>query len=396
MTNRERENSTLHFGKPQERGSVEETFYPWTLTVARFKNEGLPCYIADGMVGITNDLKPDENEFERYFNVMWGEGILAYEKFLGFDPVRRVSFTLPFRRFEEATLEDTPEYSIVSNIYGNQIKHHKSSGLVEELKHVVSNAEDWKRLKEYGDRELEKYFTRTNIEKAYAPLKKGHDRGDYSVRLNIEGFFWTPRELMGIEPHLYAFYDVPELIHDINGYILDIYLDRLAAVLDVLPVDVVYIMEDLSGKNGPMISPKLFDEFVGSYYRRLIPMLKGKGVQHVFVDTDGDFNKLIPNFMAAGVEGFLPMDVNAGMDIVKVRREYPGLKFIGGFNKLCISAGKEAIDKEFERLLPVIRQGGYIPGCDHQVAPSTTLDNYRYYISRLKYFMEQTGADRQL
>ena len=152
-------------------------------------------------------------------------------------------------------------------------------------------------------------------------------------------------------------------------------------------------MEDLSGKNGPMISPELFDEFVGSYYKRLIPVLKKKGVKHVFVDTDGDFYKLIPNFIKTGVDGFLPMDVNAGMDIVKVRGEFPSLKFIGGFNKLCISSGKEAIDKEFERIMPVIRQGGYIPGCDHQVAPSASLENYKYYIQRLKHAMEQAGED---
>lgn len=139
--------------------------------------------------------------------------------------------------------------------------------------------------------------------------------------------------------------------------------------------------------------PKLFDEFIGSYYKRLIPALKSKGVRHVFVDTDGDFKKLIPNFIEAGVEGFLPMDVNAGMDIVAVRREYPNLKFIGAYNKLCIAEGKKAIDREFERILPVIRQGGYIPGVDHQVAPSTSFENYKYYILRLKEAMKEACKD---
>ncbi len=50
------------------------------------------------------------------------------------------------------------------------------------------------------------------------------------------------------------------------------------------------------------------------------PFLKEKGVKNVFIDTDGDFNRLIPDFIEAGVDGFLPMDVNAGMDIVKVRQ----------------------------------------------------------------------------
>ena len=75
------------------------------------------------------------------------------------------------------------------------------------------------------------------------------------------------------------------------------------------------------------------------------PSLKALGIPGIIVDTDGDFNKIIPNFIAAGVDGFLPMDVNAGMDIVAVRKEFPNLKFIGGFNKLLIEQGKEAIDE---------------------------------------------------
>ena len=55
--------------------------------------------------------------------------------------------------------------------------------------------------------------------------------------------------------------------------------------------------------------------------------------------------------------------------------------------------GKEAIDKEFERILPVIRQGGFIPGADHQVAPSTSLENYKYYIEKLNEAMTHCGED---
>ena len=119
---------------------------------------------------------------------------------------------------------------------------------------------------ERGDRELET-FTDEAIRQAYEPLKEAHDRGDYSIRLNLEGFFWTPRELMGFEPVLYAFYDQPELLHSINDYILKVYQEKMMKVIDILQPDVVYFMEDLSGKNGPMISPDCFNEFVGDYYR---------------------------------------------------------------------------------------------------------------------------------
>ena len=393
MTNRERERRTLDFEKTDGRGAVEETFYPWVLTTERYKGEGIPAKIADGAKDITNDIVgKKENQTEKYFPVLWGEGVMEYEKYFGFDPVRRIHFVLPFRRFEEKIIEVTPDYTLKQDVFGRQLIRKKGSELDLEYRQIVESVDDWKRLKEHAVKELETY-TDEAIYAAYSPLKEGHDRGDYSIRLHLEGFFWTPRELMGFEPVLYAFYDEPELLRDMNDFICTVYKEKAMKVIEILQPDVVYFNEDLSGVNGPLISPECFEEFVGVYYRELIPMMKERGVGNVIVDTDGEFSKLIPNFIACGVDGFLPMDVNAGMDIVKIRQMFPRLKFIGGYNKLMIAEGKEAIDKEFERILPVIRGGGFIPGADHQVPPSASLENYRYYIKRLKEVMCQSGAD---
>lgn len=394
MTNRERENLTLNFGHPSDRGAVEETFYPWVLTTTRFKEEGMPEDIADGAKDITNNIVGNkENQDEKYLPVNWGEGVMEYEKYLGFDSVRRVHFVLPFRRFEENIIEKTDEHIIKQDIFGRQTIQHTGSELELDYKPVIADQKDWDKLKQHAEKELELYYTDDIIKNTYGSLVDGHERGDYSIRLNIEGFFWVPRELLGIEAHMYAFYDEPELLHDINDYILRVYQNQLMKVVELIKPDVIYFMEDLSGKNGPMVSAECFDEFVGDYYRQLVPMLKNAGAGNVFVDTDGDFEQLIPNFMAAGIDGFLPMDVNAGMDIVEVREKFPTLKFIGSFNKLKIADGPEAIIKEFERILPVIRQGGYIPGSDHQVAPSTSLENYRFYIEQLRKYMKQSGLD---
>lgn len=394
MTNREREELTLNFGKP-DRGSIEETFYPWVLTCQRFKKEGMPAEIADGAKDITNDIvgKGENDNPEKYLPVSWGNGVMNYEQYFGFDPVRRIHFVLPFRRFEEKLVEETPDHVIKQDIYGRLNIRRADSEIEIPYKQIIENDDDWEWMKEHAEKELEKWFTDEAIEKTYGSLIENHERGDYPLRLNIEGFFWTPRELLGDEEELLAFYENPELIHNINDYILKIYQTKLMKVIDLVHPDLVYIMEDLSGKNGPMISGKMFDEFVGSYYRQLIPMMRKGGVKNVFVDTDGDFKLMIPYFMDAGIDGFLPMDVNAGMDIVQARNEFPTLKFIGGYNKLRIQEGEEAIDKEFARILPVVRQGGYIVGADHQVPPSASLAQYQYYVKKLHEVMAQAGAD---
>ena len=397
MTAKNRENATLSFIKPKDRGSVEETFHPWNLTVEAFLQQGLPEALGRKMSSRFESEELNANVFdqqlEMYFPTEFGEASLQLESFLGFDAVRRVSFSLPFRCLPEQWISEDEKQRIKRNVLGQTIRIDKATGQSEKIKESVCDKSDWERLKAAAKDIMSAYFTVDNMQRAYGPLQVKSIAGEWSVRLNLEGFFWTPREMLGIEEHLYAFYDAPELIQDMNQTILDVYQEKLSVMLKILTVDVVYFMEDLSGKNGPMLSPEMFDEFIGRYYRLLVPVLKENGVQHVFVDTDGDFMKLIPNFINAGIEGFLPLDVNAGMDIVEVRKKYPELKLIGGYNKLSIAAGKNTIDKEFERILPVIRQGGYIPGADHQVAPSTHFEDYQYYISQLRQVMKQAGTD---
>jgi uroporphyrinogen-III decarboxylase len=41
--------------------------------------------------------------------------------------------------------------------------------------------------------------------------------------------------------------------------------------------------------------------------------------------------------------------------------------------------GEEAMRQEFERLLPTMRTGGYIPSVDHQTPPGVSLEQYMAY-----------------
>jgi hypothetical protein len=298
---------------------------------------------------------------------------------------------LPLRGLEPVVFEETPDRRLFRDEGGRVIDRHKRTGVDVNHSYALRRPEDWPELEEMARKEEASCLRPGAIEDTYGPLRAGQVRGEYSVRLHIEGFFWAPRELMGTEGLCLAFYDMPDLVHRVNQFALSVFMRHLSKVLEVLPADVLYVQEDISGVNGPLISPLMFDEFVAPYYRVLVPMVRSKGVRHILVDTDGDFTRLVPNFIALGVDGFLPMDVNAGMDILALRRQFPRLQLIGGFNKLCIADGPEAIDREFERLAPVVRQGGYLPGADHQVAPSTPLECYRYYVARLRQVM--SGGD---
>ncbi len=49
-----------------------------------------------------------------------------------------------------------------------------------------------------------------------------------------------------------------------------------------------------------------------------------------------------------------------------------------------MAEGKEDIDAALAHMEPLLRDGGYIPWCDHLVPPDVPFDNYLYYVARVK------------
>ena len=66
------------------------------------------------------------------------------------------------------------------------------------------------------------------------------------------------------------------------------------------------------------------------------------------------------------------------------QKKYPNLAFMGGIDKRALAQGKEAIDRELERIRPAVQRGRYIPDLDHLVPDDVSWENYCYYAESLK------------
>lgn len=229
-------------------------------------------------------------------------------------------------------------------------------------------------------------YPQQNIEDARRQalaLKPLHEAGEITFWLTLEGFFWYPRTLFGIEGHLYAFYDEPELMHRMNESLVQYHLACIEAVCDVIKPDFMTFAEDMSYNNGPMLSKQHFETFLAPYYRRVVPELQRRDIP-VLVDTDGDVTQMIPWLKSVGIQGILPLERQAGVDVNAIRRQYPDFMMIGGYDKTIMHLGEEAMRAEFDRLLPAMRAGRYIPSVDHQTPPGVTLEQYRCYVRLLE------------
>ena len=80
----------------------------------------------------------------------------------------------------------------------------------------------------------------------------------------------------------------------------------------------------------------------------------------------------------------MPLERQAGEDIVKLRKLYPKIRLIGGYNKTVMCKGENAMRNEFEQIFPAMKQGGYIPSVDHQTPPDVSFENYKIYLRLLK------------
>lgn len=195
------------------------------------------------------------------------------------------------------------------------------------------------------------------------------------------GYYSMLRNWIGTENLSYLWYDDPALIHECLEFLTDFALGVLQRALSEVAFDFVIIHEDMAGKGGPLMGPKLFSEFLLPHYRRYVGFLKAHGVRLVLVDTDGDHNVLIPVFLEAGVDGFTPMERAAGMDPVRTRQEYGAdVCMMGGVDKREVAKGRAAIDAELARLAPVVDGGGYIPTIDHAIQPDVSYEDFLYYL----------------
>ncbi len=198
------------------------------------------------------------------------------------------------------------------------------------------------------------------------------------------GIFGSVRWLLGDEECLMAFYTAPDLVREIMEHMTDVYLATWSKMAGEVRVDVIHIWEDMCGRQGPLISPAHWEEFMGPCYRRIQAFAAVHDIPIISVDTDGKPDLIIPPMMAAGVNYLLPMEVAAGCDVNVLVRQFPTLGMMGGIDKRALARGPAEIDAELERVRPAMEAGRYIPDLDHLVPSDVSYENYCYYARQLR------------
>ena len=368
MTNLERAMNILHY-KPVDRlPAVHFNYWPELLT--EWAEQGkIPAELAQGC----HDGSAKEAELDR---------IIGWD--FNWNHVVGTNNGL-YPGFETKVLETLPDGS-------RRVQNH--NGLIEKIKPGITSipSEDDYLLK---DREAfetlyrpKMQFTpeRVNIE-AFRHFNE-HRPQDVPVGFHVGSVLGSVRDMVSVVGMSYLLYDEDEdLFADVVDTFADMQYECVKAVLETgAKFDFAHYWEDICFKNGPLLSPEIFDEICGKHYKKRNDLLHQYGIDIISLDCDGVVDKLIPTWLDNGVNVLFPIEVGVWGDQFEAARKKYGERIlgIGGMDKTALRKDKAAVDAEIERMKRLAAMGGFIPCPDHRLMPGTKFELVQYYAEEIK------------
>ena len=206
---------------------------------------------------------------------------------------------------------------------------------------------------------------------------KALDDRDTPLVVSAGSTYGTVRGLMGPEAASMAFYDDPELVHDILQWNLNGVREHSFPLIERLKPEIVGMGEDLCYNHGMMLSPAHFREFCGKHYQEVCDCAHASGAELVAIDTDGNAMEFTSLAASYGVNAIYPYEVKAGNDLFELRECYPQFRLFGWLEKETVNEGnEETIEPEIMgKVPPLLEKGGYFPNGDHGIQPPVTFPN---------------------
>ena len=207
---------------------------------------------------------------------------------------------------------------------------------------------------------------------------------DTLLTVSFPGPFWQMREWCGFEGLCLLMVDQPGLVEEMAAFWCEFVAGLLERICARVVPDRIFVSEDMAYKAKAMISPAMTRRFCRPAWVRWSRLLRKAGCAILDMDSDGYVGELIGLWIESGFNVCDPIEVAAGNDINEFRERFGrDIAFRQGVDKRAIAKGGRAIREELRRIEPVVRDGGYIPGCDHGVPPDISWPNFVDYAGLL-------------
>ncbi len=306
------------------------------------------------------------------------EGLPAgvpWERYFGFD---RPAVIKPDNspRFEHKILEENERYKIETTPWGTTQKvFNQLDSTPEALDFYYKTPEKWEEAKKamltYHDDRIPWKL----LERDYSKWKAD---GRFTQLVVWFGFDVAHTRLTGTENMLISMYDEPEWVTDIFDTYLNTSLDLCQKILDAgYEFDGIFWYDDMGYKGSPFFSPSAYRELLKPFHKKAVDWAHERGMV-AELHSCGFIEPLLPDILETGVDMLNPLEVKAGMDPFKLKKEYGDkLAFHGGINAQLWD-NIELVKAEMERIIPAMKEGGgYIFASDHSIPNSVSFENMK-------------------
>lgn len=284
--------------------------------------------------------------------------------------------------FAPEVLEETEETVLTRDGNGAVLRRSRTHDTTPE--HVDFLVQDRAAWEEHIKPKLTADRRRIDFE-AYRSAKADAAKNNRFFFCTGVGAFELMHPVCGHQHMLMGMAIDPEWVRDMaNTYArLTVELQEILFAEEGWP-DGVWYYEDMGLKNRPFFSPAMYREIVQPAHRRVIDFAKTKALP-VVMHSCGFIEPLLPGMIESGIDCLQVIEVKAGMDLLKIHREYGDrLSLMGGIDvRVLYTNDRTAIERELLAKIPDVKRGfGYVLHSDHSIPNQVSYESYRYFVDR--------------
>ena len=219
-------------------------------------------------------------------------------------------------------------------------------------------------------------------------LEKLVEKADGKLVINFHcrvAFMWSVF-LMGMDNLLMAMILHPTFVHELFTKVTDVNIEVIRRAVRS-GANTISFGDDYSGNKGPLMSPKMFREFILPHLKRAVDVVHQEGAKCI-KHTDGNIWPILDMMIEAGIDCINPLEPVANMDVAKVKAKYgKQICIMGNIDcgeLLCHGSKTEVEQAVKECIEKGAAGGGLIISSSNSIHSGVNPQNYSAMIQAVK------------
>lgn len=213
-------------------------------------------------------------------------------------------------------------------------------------------------------------------------------KGEKAIVFLTHDAFEFSHYLRGLDNLLVDYIENPDLAKRLARIVTD-YKKRIAERAIDEGADVILTGDDYAYRTAPIMSPRLFKEFVLPYLQEMVDLAKRRNVPFI-KHTDGNLMPILDMIIDTGIDALDPIEPIAGMDIGWLKEKYGDrISLIGNIDcteLLTHGTQDDVAEAVKETISKAGIGGGYILASSNSIHPGVNPQNYKAMVQSAREF----------